>query len=185
MARDYKHRASSRKPPPQQSSVAWWKWGLIILLVAVFVFFLIFLKKTGSETEPQQPKSIPVSSVKKEPESAKNSREPKFTFYNLLSEEQVYDHEINARKREERIGKGKKSKYMLQAGAFRNYAEADKLKAELALIGIESKIEKAKVGNAIWNRVKIGPYISPSRVSVLKERLKKKGIDAIVTEAKS
>jgi cell division protein FtsN len=188
MARDYKHRASQNKKAPQQTAVAWWKWGLIILLVALFAVFLFFLKSSEPSPEWEQQKNLPAPITKKtakQPSAlAKKTREPKFTFYDILSEEQVYEHEMNARKREERVGKGKKSKYTLQVGAFRSFKEADKLKAELALIGIESKIEKATVNNAIWNRVKIGPYNSPSRASALKERLKQKGIDVIVTEAK-
>ena len=188
MARDYKHRASQNKNAPQQTTVVWWKWGLIILLVALFAVFLFFLKSSEPNIKQGQQNIRPAPLAKKMPKeapaSADKPREPTFTFYNILSEEQVYDHEMNARKREERVGKGKKSKYTLQAGAFRDYTAADKLKAELALTGIESKIEKAKVGNAVWNRVKIGPYNSPSRASALKERLKKMGIDAIVTEAK-
>ena len=78
----------------------------------------------------------------------------------------------------------KTNKYLMQAGSFRQFSEADKLRARLALIGIESRIEKAKVGNTIWNRVKIGPYSNSSSVSVIKKRLKQNGIDIIVTEVK-
>jgi len=52
-------------------------------------------------------------------------------------------------------------------------------------MGIESRVEKAKVGNVIWNRVKMGPYTHSSSVSVIKKRLRKNGIDVIVTEIKS
>ncbi len=72
----------------------------------------------------------------------------------------------------------------MQAGSFRDFSEADKLRARLALMGIESKIEKAKIGNTIWNRVKMGPYHQSSSVSVIRKRLRQNNIDVIVTEIK-
>ncbi|MEE9337202.1 MAG: hypothetical protein V3U87_03915 [Methylococcaceae bacterium] len=41
------------------------------------------------------------------------------------------------------------------------------------------------VGNVTWNRVVMGPYTQPSKVSNIKKRLRKKGIDTRVTEIKS
>ena len=72
----------------------------------------------------------------------------------------------------------------MQVGSFRNFKEADKLKAHLAFLGIESRIEKAAVGDAIWNRVRMGPFKSPSNVAKIKKQLKENGITAKVTEMK-
>jgi cell division protein FtsN len=94
----------------------------------------------------------------------------------------VPDYEIQTRVREELVGKTKATKYVMQAGSFREAADAEKHKSKLALLGIESWIEKAKVGNVIWHRIKIGPYDNPSSVSTIKELLQKNGIGVIVTE---
>jgi len=193
MARDYKYRASQNRKKSQQSSVAWWKWILIVILVSLFVFFLIFLRnstpkaKSGQQTRPistsKQTKKIksPPKHQNKKPE------EPRYDFYTILPETEIIvpDYEINTRRREEQFGKAKTSKYIMQAGSFRDFAEADKLRARLALMGIESRVEKAKVGNVIWNRVKLGPYARSSSVSAIKKRLRSNGIDVIVTEVKS
>ena len=117
----------------------------------------------------------------------KKISEPRFDFYTILPETEIVvpDYEINTRSREEKFGKAKTTKYLIQAGSFRNFSEADKLRARLALMGIESRVEKAKVGNVIWNRVKMGPYSRSSSVSVIRKRLRNNGIDVIVTEIKS
>lgn len=189
MARDYKHRgrASSRKNQPQP--VAGWKWGAIVTLIALFAAFLVFLQFSAPERpdkasvikkpEPAKPVSKPKPAKEKaEPEG------PRFDFYTILPEKEVVvpDYEIKTRVREERVGKAKPAKYILQAGSFRNFKEADSLRAKLALMGIESRVEKAKVGNVIWNRVKMGPYSRMSSVTTIKSRLKQNGIDVMVTE---
>jgi len=194
MPRDYKDRAGKAKKKPQpQTAVVWWKWLLIALLIALFVAFLVFLRSSSPETEKPKKRLATLSVAKQVKKIAKpkhqnkQPEEPRFDFYTILPETEIEvpDYEINTRSREERVGKAKASKYILQAGSFRNFVEADKLRARLALIGIESRVEKAKVGSVVWNRVKMGPYSRSSSVSLIKKRLKNNGIDAIVTEVKS
>ena len=49
--------------------------------------------------------------------------------------------------------------YYLQAGAFQNAADADNLKARLALAGLEAQIQTATVPDkGVWHRVRMGPY---------------------------
>lgn len=190
MARDYKYRANQNRKKPQQNKVVWWKWLLIILLVALFVFFLVFLRNSALEVrQDQQTKPIAVSKKTNKPKPEhqdKKPKEPQFDFYTILPETEVIvpDYEINTRSREERFRQAKATKYILQAGSFRNFSAADTLKARLALMGIESRVEKTKVGTVLWNRVKMGPYSRPSSVSVIKKRLRDNGIDVVVTEVK-
>jgi cell division protein FtsN len=49
--------------------------------------------------------------------------------------------------------------------------EADSLKAQLALLGLEAKIEAAEVNNDIWHRVMLGPYGDNSELSRVKNQL--------------
>ena len=109
---------------------------------------------------------------------------PQFDFYTILPEKEVIvpDYEINTRAREERVGQAKTASYILQAGSFRDFKDADSLRAKLALMGIESKVEKAKVGNVVWNRVKMGPYTQMTSVSTIRSRLRENGIDVVVME---
>ncbi len=192
MARDYKDRASTAKKAPPQKSVSWWKWALVVLLITLFVFFLLFLRDSTKNTDKVEKPLAKMASSKKASKAAapkhqnKKPQEPHFDFYTILPETEIEvpDYEIDTRKREEKFGKAKARQYIVQAGSFRQYSEADKLRAQLALIGVESRVEKAQVGAVIWNRVKMGPFKRSSSVTLIKKRLKDHGIDAIVTEIK-
>ncbi len=190
MARDYKHRAQPKRKAAQKSAVAWWRWLLVIVLISVFVVFLNYLRMSVPDNKPVSAakKTIPEKKVKKTVAKAKHQdkkpKEPRYDFYTILPEAEVVvpDYEIKTRIREERVGKAKATQYLIQAGSFRAFAEADKLRARLALMGIESRVEKARVGNVEWNRVKMGPFSRSSSVSSIKQRLKANGIDVVVTE---
>ncbi len=196
MAKDYKHRTqnkntasiSYRKKP---QSLSLWRWMLITALIISFVVFLVYLSGTGSKppspppqalstTPPAATVDMPVQHKKPEPGPVL----PQFDFYTILPEKEVIvpDYEINTRAREERVGQAKAANYILQAGSFKEFNDADALRAKLALMGIESKVEKAKVGNTVWNRVKIGPYTQMASVSTIRARLRGNGIDVLVME---
>ena len=49
--------------------------------------------------------------------------------------------------------------YYLQAGAFQNPADADNLKAQLALLGVETVIQTRDLGDkGVFHRVRVGPF---------------------------
>lgn len=192
MARDYKHRAQPKKTAAKKTGVAWWKWLLVIILIGLFVFFLNYLRDSVPADKQASvkttKKTLATAKAEKKPPKPKHQdkkpEEPRYDFYTILPEAEVVvpDYEIKTRAREERVGKAKPTHYMIQAGSFREFAEADKLRARLALMGIESRVEKARVGNVVWNRVKMGPFTHSSSVTSIKERLRQNGIDVIVTE---
>ena len=205
MARDYKHRAlnrdanNRRRNSQEPSGVGLFKWMLITALIIGFAVFLVYLKSPGlqksaptlvaqsQETvtpaksgKPETSKKASANEVKKD----QKPQPPQFDFYTILPKKEmiVPDHEIKTRTREERVGKHKKASYVIQAGSSRDFKDADQLKAKLALMGIESKIQKAKVESAIWYRVKIGPYTQMGSVNTIMSRLQKNGMKPVITE---
>ncbi len=187
MPRDYKHRAQPKKSRSKQAppKVSWWKWLLVLVLIAAFVGFLMFLRTStpASETRATAPHQAAKKPKPKPKKPVKKKEKPHFEFYTRLPKETVVtDYEIKTRVREERVGKAKKAQYLIQAGSFKKFSDADKRRAQLALMGFESRIEKARVGNTVWHRVKLGPFSRPSAVATVQARLKKAGIDVIITE---
>ena len=84
---------------------------------------------------------------------------PRFDFYTILpgSEEPVSERELKqqAKKPEGSVKEG----YFLQVGAFQAAAEADNMKARLALLGLEAVIQTADIPDkGVWHRVRIGPF---------------------------
>jgi cell division protein FtsN len=204
MSRDYKPRAQGRyarqrrQKFDRQPSIGLWKWMLITAIIISFVVFLVYLHTSGSEQiNPQQiSQTIPnmpnktgaesqaTSNEEKKPEVKPGPKVPQFDFYTILPEKEVVvpEYEIKTRTREERVGKAKETHYIMQAGSFKTFKEADQLRIKLASMGIESKVQKAKVGSVNWYRVKMGPYTQTASVSTIRARLRQNGIDVIITE---
>lgn len=72
-----------------------------------------------------------------------------------------------------------KSKYYLQAGAFQNADDADNLKAQLALLGVEAQIQTSVVADkGVMHRVRIGPFTAMDAVNSTRALLVQNNIDA-------
>ncbi len=163
-------------------------------LLGLFIAFLMFLGHPGPNPQTTTlplpaptPKKGPVPKpVKETPKPEPGPEKPRFEFYTILPEQEVEipETEIKIRKNEEKKGKAKPGNYVLQVGSFKSYKEADRLKAELAMLGIHSNIETAKLNDTIWNRVKLGPFKSMVHVDAARKRLRLQHIDAIVLRAK-
>ncbi|MBL1262122.1 SPOR domain-containing protein [Methylomicrobium sp. RS1] len=204
MSRDYKYRAQDPREsarsrrPRQKDGLALWRWMLITSLIIGFVVFLFYLVSKGAQNgtplqagNPSVTENTASGSTAKpegkstlKVEAVPEPKGPQFDFYTYLPKKEIVvpDHEINTRMREERVGKAKAARYILQVGSYKDTAEADRLRAKLALMGIESRIERTKVGNVTWHRVTLGPYTRMASVGVIRSRLRQNGIDTIVAE---
>jgi cell division protein FtsN len=99
-----------------------------------------------------------------------------FDFYKILPgwEEAITDREFN------RQGAAKdREVYFLQVAAFPDPADADNLKARLALSGIESKIQTAELPDGkTWHRVRLGPFSDESELNASREALRQLKLEA-------
>jgi len=69
--------------------------------------------------------------------------------------------------------------YYLQVGSFRNGAQAERFKAELALLGMQTSIQKVTINNRdTYHRVRVGPFSDFSALDKTRQTLKKQGIDS-------
>ncbi|MDE1893137.1 MAG: SPOR domain-containing protein [Xanthomonadaceae bacterium] len=71
------------------------------------------------------------------------------------------------------------SGYLLQVGAFPNAADAETLKARLALQGFVANVQSVTVGGQTYHRVRLGPFRSATQLESTKQRLASAGINAI------
>ncbi|HEY5603338.1 MAG TPA: SPOR domain-containing protein [Gammaproteobacteria bacterium] len=75
--------------------------------------------------------------------------------------------------------------YLLQAGSFKDFQEADRLKANLALMGIQANIEKVTLNHSeVWHRVRIGPLASEREMHKIRNRLREGNIEPITLKVK-
>jgi cell division protein FtsN len=72
-------------------------------------------------------------------------------------------------------------KVWLQAGSFANEADAENLKARLALAGFEAGVQQGTLADkSVRFRVRLGPYDNTDEIARVRGRLAKEGIDVAV-----
>lgn len=70
--------------------------------------------------------------------------------------------------------------YFLQAGAFREVADAESARAKLALLGFEANISDRSTDTGVLHRVRMGPYNSVEAMNKARSKLSENGIDVAV-----
>ena len=75
-------------------------------------------------------------------------------------------------------------RYLLQAGAFRNSAQADDLKARIALLGLVGRVEIVQTPSGEMHRVRLGPYATASELEQAKQKLGSGGLPAVAIRVK-
>ncbi len=142
-----------------------WVWALLLLLLASFVGFILFLDRQvvdGGRGDAA------------ERDAGSRENKPKIDFYSVLPKRKV-EIPISDEDREAienpTLNKEVEQRYVLQVGSFQSVDEADSLKAQLAFLGLEAKIEAAVVEDQTWHRVQLGPFASNSQLSRAKNLL--------------
>ena len=168
--RIYRGREDARRGSPVFS-------GLMIGLIVGLVFAILvalWVKstnpfKSADKTTASTPAVNPAQSAPPEPETA-----PSYDFYKVLpGDTPTAPPEPVAVKPPPRL------RYYLQAGAFQNADDADNLKAQLALLGIEAQIQTgATTAKGVIHRVRIGPFTAMAAVNSTRELLVQNNIDA-------
>lgn len=70
--------------------------------------------------------------------------------------------------------------YYLQAGAFRNNADAEAMKARLLMLGFDASVQSAQVNGGTVNRVRMGPFKGIDEMNRARSRLAEEKIDTSV-----
>ena len=69
--------------------------------------------------------------------------------------------------------------YYLQVGSFRNGVQAERFRAELAMMGMQTNIQQVTINNTdTYHRVRVGPFGSLDDLDRARQTLKKNGIDS-------
>ncbi|MCP4995248.1 MAG: cell division protein [Gammaproteobacteria bacterium] len=191
MARDYKRRAAPARKKQKQPNC--WIWLLAGLLVGGFGTSLVWMKLGPLDTGQLFLSSgggdskLNGTSTRSARKPAPDAAKPRFDFYTILPEMEVVVTDLEdepASRPRKAVTQGKPvskpaGAYMVQVGSFRNYDDADRLKASLALVGIKAEIQKVKSGGKTYNRVRSGPY-SLEQAKKLRSKLAQNKIDSLV-----
>ncbi len=131
-----------------------------------------FVEKVEPAPSSRESVASPQSGAKSGTEEVKLE----FDFYKILPgwEEAITDRQF---RRESAVAD--KEVYYLQVAAFPDPADADNLKARLALSGIESKIQTAELPDGkIWHRVRLGPFSDENELNASREALRQLKLEA-------
>jgi len=121
--------------------------------------------------------------AKPDEKTTQQVEKPRFEFYKILpgAEEPVTEQQI---KQAAKPG-APAANFLLQVGSFQNPADADNLKARLALLGVEAAVEPINlVEKGTWYRVRVGPYSKVDEINRLRQTLAQNGIEATLVKVK-
>ena len=183
MPRDYKH-AKHRPSAGGLTGIAGFVLGLAMgLAVAVGVYLYDRRPAARMAQQPNTPLAKDEDAANNQPAPASQQAEQEFDFYEMLPKFEVVIPEDGGKVAPEAATGGpieKPGAYYLQAGSFRNHADADRVRALIALQGVESKIQKVTIDKDTWHRVRVGPITNLQRLEDARSKLRQAQIDALV-----
>jgi len=193
MAQKKRKRKPKRKP--EHEPYPSWMWMLFGLGIGLSVAFAIYMKggqplslpepaaqQPASMSAPMQPEPAPAAA---EPiltaEEGSGEEEPRFSFYSMLpSFEIVIPEEESDVSRDVEIEAVRQTgTYILQAGSFTDVSDADRRRAEIALLGIESRVQRIMIDDRTYHRVRVGPMNDLDQLNRVRSQLRSADIDVL------
>ncbi|MBK3868852.1 SPOR domain-containing protein [Pseudomonas stutzeri] len=194
-------RGASRYQAPTRQAVPGWIWLVCGLVIGGFIMFLMSLEPGGDEIKRSKdtPKTAAKEQPTRT-QSVEQPPKPKYDFYTLLPESEVIlppevqqpeppapvTPEEAAKLDEARaqaalngqepppppsVAKAPVTQFFLQAGSFRQQAEADRVRAQIILLGQDVRVEGVKVRDEPWYRVLVGPFSSREQLNAAQKTL--------------
>lgn len=173
-----------------------WLWFGIGVLLGAVLASIVFIGGYGPTLRSRSaPVPNPDAEVRtpSEPGIADTPPARDYDFYSVLPEMEVVipDAELSATARREvrRATEAEAGsnlppaetggRYVLQAGSFQDAADAESVKARLALMGFMASVQTVNINGQTWNRVRLGPWSSAAQLEETKQRLEAAGVHAI------
>jgi cell division protein FtsN len=185
LSRDFKH--VKRHTPGGAPAFNGWVGlgvGLALGLSVALAVHLHYRNLAPAEPQPAAD-TPPASAVAPTEESPAPAAEtgPGFDFYDMLPKQEV---EVPASAAAKTAGAAlPRGDVTLQAGSFKNVAEADKLQAQLAQYGIDAKIQRFSLEDETWYRVRIGPIATVEELESIRSKLAEAEVEATPVTAQA
>ena len=128
--------------------------------------------ETIADTPPAAPPALEVSVG------------PRFDFYTVLPNQEL-DLNPDIEPAALQSGNTSSAQYLLQVGSFRQQADADRRRGELALLGLESTVELGDGDNGPWYRVYLGPFESRSEMARARSLTAQADMDTLLLKRES
>ncbi len=147
------------------------------------------IKPAAEIVQPAVP-ALKAAAVAAQAASSAAESKPRFEFYKVLTDKQdattSSEPVEKSKPAENKTAENKPSPPFkmtyLQAGSFANAADAENLKASLAMKGMESTVQTVTIpGKGVWHRVRVGPFHSEKDMNNVRGTLKLIGLEATPT----
>jgi cell division protein FtsN len=183
-ARDFK---SAQRRGPDLRRLREFTWGLLagVALASAAFFYLgsapLKPRENLDAPRPDPHRSAPVNAEAAPPANGRSDQE--YDFYKMLPNFEVVvpekdkdvKRDVQAATKIERPGV-----YVLQAGSYRNEADADRVRAQLALQGVQAKVQRVAIDADVWHRVRIGPISNLDELNRVRRQLRAAEVEALV-----
>lgn len=183
MAKDYaKKKKGRKKPGASRGNDATASKGMVffvMLLVAGLVALLVYLKfymptKDDIGKPVAKPKHSSPKPEKKPQASQEQEKEADIPFYK--THEEIVNKKVEIPIEDLQLPENaNKYVYLMPCGSFRDMSRAEELKAQIAFVGYESKINQVDVESGTWYRVELGPFSSKRKAESIRHRLQDNG----------
>ncbi|MFK8041974.1 SPOR domain-containing protein [Congregibacter sp.] len=167
-------RGASRQNTTSQShgGLRWYAAGVASGLFLAFMLYLVTLPPEGGPA----PKLAATPKV--------NAPEPEYEFFEVLPNQEItvdVDPADLPKPRSASTGK----QFLLQAGSFRQAADADRRRGELLLLGLNPSVEDTRGDTGRWYRVVLGPFESRSAMAKARSLTAQQDIDTLLIQRNS
>ena len=111
------------------------------------------------------------------------STDTDYTFYDKLPNFEVV---VPEKERTARVEGGAKvvqpGTYFLQVGSYREQAEAERVRTQLARLNITASVQRVAVDSDVWHRVRVGPIKDLEQLNRTRAQLKAADLSSLVVK---
>lgn len=184
MPRDYKNSKRRSEGSSGLSGMAGFVCGLALGLAVALGVYIYDRRDEARIAQPSAPMTRDEEPAPTKPAPKSQEEAQQFDFYEMLPKYEVVIPEQDSRGgAAPAVVAGpveKPGAYILQAGSFRNLKDADRVRALIAMQGVESKIQRVTIDKDTWHRVRIGPITNLKALEDTRSKLRQAQIDALV-----
>ena len=161
--------------------------GLGIAVALMLKGYLPELKQHTPSVDSKTPGSSESALIEKDSTEVDKPKKPRYDFFTVLPEMEVVvpEQELSrkAKPSADTVSGSAQDSYILQAGSFKNAADAEQMKAQLALMGSVATVQTVTVNGETWHRVRIGPFEGARKADEMRRMLSDNRIDTLVMKA--